>query len=98
GESFSVFERDDFSELVDVLFQHILQLEEILNAFSSRSAAPRRKRRSCGLNSGIDFGGGGERRAREQLCGGGGRDAGKLGCGGAGPSAVNIVGDVGNLW
>ena len=68
AERLAIFHGDEPGELVDVFFEQLLELEEVLDAFAGRSAAPGGERGQRGLDGGIDLRGARERRAGHDLC------------------------------
>src|SRR5260370_21003223 len=58
GESFSIFESDDAGKIVEIFFEQVFQLEEVLDALAGRGAAPAREGIGAGLDSGVHVGGG----------------------------------------
>src|SRR5207245_7908695 len=60
GKSLAVFESDDLGEIVEIFFEEIFQLEEVLDALTRRGSAPAWKSIGGGPDGGVNIGGGRE--------------------------------------
>src|SRR2546426_2131340 len=93
----AVFESDDSCEFVEILFEEIFQLEEILDALAGRGAAPGRKGIGGSLDGSVNVSGSREGGAREHF-GSSGIGNGKVfGFGGPAPCGGHVVLKVGDL-
>src|SRR5437016_4821839 len=97
GEGLAVFERDDAGEVVEIFFEEVFQLEEVLDAFAGRSSAPGREGIGGSLHGSVNVSGSRERRAREEFRGCGIGYVKVFGRGGAAPGAIHVVLKVGDL-
>src|SRR5208337_92931 len=97
GEGLAVFQGDESGDLVDVIFQEEFQLEQILNALSWGSAAPRRKSLGGGLHGRVHLGFCGKRSPRDALTSCGIRDVNKFRGGGFMPYPGKVILDFNGL-
>jgi hypothetical protein len=96
-ESFSIFDGDESRKFVDVFFEKILELEQILNTFARRSTAPRGKSVGGSLDGSIDVGGSRHGCASDEFAGGGIGDVVVVLGRGTAPTAVDVVLELGDL-
>ncbi len=97
GEGLAIFKGDDAGEFVEIFFEEIFQLEEVLNALAGRGAAPSRESIGGGLNGSVDIRGGREGGACEQFGSSGIGDVKVFGRGGSAPGAIHVVLEIGYL-
>ena len=97
GEGLSVFDSDDPRELLEILFEEVLQLEQVLNALARRCAAPSSKSAGGRLNGSIDIRACREGRARQDFCSRRVENVKVFCCGGSPPSAIHIILKLGYL-
>src|SRR5271155_561073 len=91
GEGFTVFAGGDGGDFVDVFFQQIFQLEQILNAFAGRSSAPRGKGRGRGAHRSVNIANGGDGSPRQYFGRGGINDVREFSGGGTHPAAIHVI-------
>ncbi len=97
GEGLAIFEGDNSCEFVEIFFEEIFQLEEILDALAGRGAAPSREGISGGLNGSVNVCGCREWCTRQHF---GGRRIGDVhvfGGRGPAPGAIHVVLKIGDL-
>src|SRR6266566_5013411 len=97
GEGLAVFEGNDSCKFVELIFQKVFQLEEVLNALTGRCAAPSWKGIDSGLDSSIDVGRCREGGARQHLRRSGVGNVYVLGRGRSLPGAIHVVLEFGYL-
>ena len=91
GKSLTIFLSDDSSEVIDVTFQQLLQLEERLDAVFRRSASPIGERSSSGFDRRTNVARIGQRHFRQSLASRGIDDIEPFTGIRFGPFAINVI-------
>src|SRR5262249_797823 len=97
GKGLAIFHGDKPRQLVEVLFEKILQLEEVLHALAGRGAAPHGKCIRRRFDGGFNVSSGRHWRACQKLGGGRIRNVEVVSSGGTPPSSGDIVLKIGRV-